>query len=158
MRRTYFRIWHLPVKRTDIAQLPVGHAQTILLNRARDWRHFRSWSTANVTWAVPIYYFREYHVICHQSNTTDVTSGAGPTYPSGAPKFTLKFLWSSCCSIIILLCKISKFIILPKFSYESRQPIFQSTGLLILKVRTRLKVCQILIRISKLQCFSRLNS
>ena len=28
--------------RADIAQLPVAHAQNILPDRARDWRHFRS--------------------------------------------------------------------------------------------------------------------
>jgi hypothetical protein len=85
MRTTYLRSGSLPVTwlchfwskgptREDIAQFPVMHAQNILPNRARDWRHFqsrdwrhfrsrhfRSWSTArstaNMAWAVSIYYF-----------------------------------------------------------------------------------------------------
>ena len=32
-----------------------------------------------------------YHRACNQINTTGVTSGAGPAYPSGAPEFTRVF-------------------------------------------------------------------
>jgi len=30
---------------------------------------------------------------CDKSNTTGAISGAGNTYPSGAPEFTLSFKW-----------------------------------------------------------------
>ena len=35
--------------------------------------------------------FMTYHRVYSNSNTTDVTSGAGTAYPSGAPEFTHGF-------------------------------------------------------------------
>ena len=45
-----------------------------------------------------------YKTLCNQINTTDVTSGAGPAYPSGAPEFATVFSWGSCCSIFSFIC------------------------------------------------------
>jgi hypothetical protein len=42
----------------------------------------------------------------HCTNTTDVTSGAGTAYPSGAPGFTLGFQWDSCYSIVSFICML----------------------------------------------------
>ena len=35
---------------------------------------------------------------------SEVTSGAGTAYPSGAPEFTPGFQWGSCCSIFSFIC------------------------------------------------------
>jgi len=35
--------------------------------------------------------FMTYHRFCNKRKTTDATSGAGTTYPSGVPVFTLEF-------------------------------------------------------------------
>jgi len=43
--------------------------------------------------------------VSFNSNTTRVTSGAGTAYTSGAPGFTVVFLWGSCCSIFSFMSK-----------------------------------------------------
>ena len=43
------------------------------------------------------------HRVFNQIKTTGATSGAGTTYPSGAPEFTVAFQWSSCYSIFSLM-------------------------------------------------------
>ena len=45
-------------------------------------------------------------VMSFKSNMTGVTSEAGTANPSGAPKFTLGFLWDSSCSIFSFLCSV----------------------------------------------------
>ena len=44
------------------------------------------------------------HSCLNKSNTTDVPSGPGTTYPSEAPDFIAGFQWSWCCSIFRFLC------------------------------------------------------
>ena len=47
---------------------------------------------------------------CNQINTTDATSGAGTTYPSGAPGFTSSFQWASCYSIFSFICMLCRWL------------------------------------------------
>jgi len=48
----------------------------------------------------------QYHkmFMLFNSNMMVATSGAVTAYPSGAPEFTLIFLWDSCSSIFSFLC------------------------------------------------------
>ena len=43
-------------------------------------------------------------VICHISNTTGTTCGAGSAYPSRAPEITPSFGRGSCCLVFSFLC------------------------------------------------------
>ena len=47
-----------------------------------------------------------YHRVCNQINTTDVTSGAGTAYPSGAPEYIPDFQLCSCYSIFGFMCMV----------------------------------------------------
>ena len=52
------------------------------------------------------FFLMTYHRVFNWSNTTVATSGAGSSYPSGAPEFTPSFQWSSCCSVFSFQCDI----------------------------------------------------
>ena len=43
-------------------------------------------------------------VICHISNTTGTTCGAGSAYPSRVPAIIRSFWWGSCCLFFSFLC------------------------------------------------------
>ena len=75
MRRTYFRpvplpvtwLWHFRSKcptRADMVQLPVAHAHNILPDMVTSGHVTSGCSTANVAWAVPIYYFDRSVTLC----------------------------------------------------------------------------------------------
>ena len=51
-----------------------------------------------------IYDLYLYRRVCNNINITGATSRSGTTYPSGAPDFTLGFLWGSCYSIFSCMC------------------------------------------------------
>ena len=57
--------------------------------------------------------FVSYHRVRNKSNTTDVTYGAGTTYPSGASEFTPGFQWGSCCSICSYLYNDLQIVVCP---------------------------------------------
>ena len=64
-----------------------------------------------------IFSFITQHWVCNQSNTAGVISGAGTTYPSGAPEFIPSFKWGSCYSSLVLcivFCR-SLFVLLSLF-------------------------------------------
>ena len=42
--------------------------------------------------------------VCHLTNTTDATSGAGTVNPSGAHEFIPGLQWGLCCSIFSVQC------------------------------------------------------
>ena len=58
-----------------------------------------------------------YHRVCNWSNTTDITSGSGTAYPSGAPEFTPGFQWGSCCSMFRFLCRVLQIVVCPFISF-----------------------------------------
>ena len=49
----------------------------------------------------------------NQSDTANVTSGAGTAYPSKAPGFTPGFQWGSCYSIFSFMCKVLQIAVCP---------------------------------------------
>jgi hypothetical protein len=57
--------------------------------------------------------FMTYHQVCHEINTTGVSSGAGTVYPSGTPEFTLDIYWGSCYSILSFRCMVCKSLFVP---------------------------------------------
>ena len=62
--------------------------------------------------------FMTYHPVCNWINTTGVTSGAGTTYPSGAPEFTPVFSGVRVTpSLVLNVCFVDRCLSLCTFSF-----------------------------------------
>ena len=78
--------------------------------------------------------------VSFNSNTASVSGGSGTAYPSGAPEFTPKLRWDSCCSIFSFLCSVLQInvcpfchcIVCPSPIYDFSLPLWYLQTFLIL--------------------------
>ena len=63
----------------------------------------------------------------NQINTTGVTSGAGPAFPSREPEFTPGFQWGSCYSIFRFICMFCRALFVLLYFFLSHCVVCSST-------------------------------
>ena len=70
--------------------------------------------------------------VSFDSNTTDVTCGAGTANPSGVPEFIPGVKWGSCCSICSFLCNVLQIVVCPFVLFSFSHCIVLSVDLRLL--------------------------